>query len=72
LISSQRRKFDGSTYFGSLELYRNGEICNDLVIPEVDTGIGRKHMAIKYNKIDKSYYLQDLGEGTGTFVRLDV
>ena len=29
-------------------------------------------MVIKYNIDNKSYYLRDLGDGSGTFVRLDV
>ena len=29
-------------------------------------------MVIKYNMDNKSYYLRDLGDGSGTFVRLDV
>ena len=29
-------------------------------------------MIIKYNLKDKSYYIRDLGKGSGTFVRLDV
>ena len=34
-------------------------------------GIGKRHMVIKYNEIDKKYYLRDLGDGSGTFVRID-
>ena len=29
-------------------------------------------MVIKYNIDNKSYYLRDLGDGSGTFVRLDI
>jgi len=29
-------------------------------------------MIIKYSKDDKNYYLCDLGDGSGTFVRLDI
>ena len=28
-------------------------------------------MVIKYNLDNRNYYLRDLGDGTGTFVRLD-
>ena len=45
---------------------------NDFVISSLDTGIGKRHMVIKYNIDNKSYYLRDLGDGSGTFVRLDV
>ena len=34
-------------------------------------GIGKRHMVVKYNEIDKKYYLRDLGDGSGTFVRID-
>jgi len=42
------------------------------VISSLDTGIGKRHMVIKYNIDNKSYYLRDLGDGSGTFVRLDI
>ena len=48
------------------------EEVNDFVISNVDTGIGKRHMVIKYNMDNKSYYIRDLGDGSGTFVRLDV
>lgn len=28
-------------------------------------------MVIKYNDIDDKYYVRDLGDGSGTFVRID-
>ena len=37
----------------------------------MDVGIGKRHMVIKYNIDNKSYYLRDLGDGSGTFIRLD-
>jgi hypothetical protein len=36
-----------------------------------DHGIGSRHMIIKYNMDDRRYYMRDLGDGSGTFVRLD-
>ena len=48
------------------------EEVNDFVISNMDTGIGKRHMVIKYNLDNRSYYLRDLGDGSGTFVRLDV
>ena len=45
---------------------------NDFVISQLDTGIGKRHMVIKYNLDNRNYYLRDLGDGSGTFVRLDV
>ena len=34
-------------------------------------GIGKRHMVIKYDAEDKKYYLRDLGDGSGTFIRVD-
>jgi len=64
-----------------------GEFFNDFVIPNQDAdnesdnnnaaggnsagGIGKRHMVIKFNTLDKQYYLRDLGDGSGTFVRVD-
>ena len=28
-------------------------------------------MVIKYQELDKKYYLRDLGDGSGTFIRVD-
>lgn len=44
---------------------------NDFVMNQDDHGIGSRHMIIKYNLDDKRYYMRDLGDGSGTFVRLD-
>ena len=72
LIGSKRNKGDGCTIIGSQEMNAGGEVQNDFVIPQTDAGIGKRHMIIKYNVDNKSYYLRDLGYGSGTFVRLDV
>ena len=34
-------------------------------------GIGQRHLVIKYNQMDRRYYLRDLGDGSGTFIRVD-
>ena len=74
MIGSKRNKSDGCTIIGSQEkgVNGNGEEVNDFVISNIDTGIGKRHMVIKYNLDNRSYYLRDLGDGSGTFVRLDV
>ena len=72
LIGSKRNKSDGCTIIGSQDAGKNGEIYNDFVIPSTDIGIGKRHLIIKYNLDYKAYYLRDLGDGSGTFVRLDV
>lgn len=45
---------------------------NDFIISNIDAGIGKRHLVIKYNLDDRNYYIRDLGDGSGTFVRLDV
>ena len=42
------------------------------MISSVDSGIGKRHLVIKYNMDNKSYYIRDLGDGSGTFVKIDV
>ena len=34
-------------------------------------GIGKRHLVIKFNDIDNRFYVRDLGDGSGTFVRID-
>jgi pSer/pThr/pTyr-binding forkhead associated (FHA) protein len=48
------------------------EAYNDIVLNQEDSNeIGKRHFCIKYNKGTTGYYLRDLGDGNGTFVRLD-
>lgn len=72
LINSKRNKGDGCTIIGSQDQNAQGEVFNDFVISSMDVGIGKRHMVIKYSIDTRSYYLRDLGDGSGTFVRLDV
>ena len=44
---------------------------NDFDVGIEDSEEGKRHMIIKYNMNDKRYYLRDLGEGSGTFVKID-
>ena len=62
-----------------------GEYVNDFVINNEEEGsqeekksdltgsggIGKRHMVIKYQELDRRYYLRDLGDGSGTFIRID-
>lgn len=61
-----------------------GEHVNDFVINNEEDeseekkndvistgGIGKRHMVIKYQELDRTYYLRDLGDGSGTFIRID-
>lgn len=42
---------------------------NDYVLPSVE-GFGSKHFQIRFSNEQNSYFLKDLGEGTGTFIKV--
>lgn len=69
LEGSKRAKNDLKTYFGS-QLTENGEIINDYVIEEQSHGMGKQHFIIKFNPLTSKYTISDLGDGTGTFVKV--
>jgi len=64
LQGSLRGASDGYVYLGN-------DPSNDIIIPKEETGIGKRHMVIKYGMEAKCYYLKDLGDGTGTFVKIE-
>jgi hypothetical protein len=75
LKSSQRNLKDGCVYAGSAEK-SNGVRINDIVLPEKEKGIGKRHFMIQYVKGKRDidiggYMIKDMGEGMGTFIRLD-
>jgi len=47
------------------------ECVNDIVIPSEEQGMAPRHLLIKYFTETKSYSIKDLGDGTGTFVKID-
>ena len=49
------------------------ELYNDIVIPDEGgtLGIGKWHFIIKYSTETKNYYIWDLGDGNGTFVKIE-
>jgi hypothetical protein len=55
---------DGEVRFGT------GVDGNSVVLPE-EEGIGSSHFAVTYDIPRRLYSLKDLGQGSGTFVRLD-
>jgi pSer/pThr/pTyr-binding forkhead associated (FHA) protein len=69
LEGSTRGKSDGHTYVGSVLAEPSGEVINDLVLSQ-EEGIGRRHFVIKYSPAETKYFLRDLGEGSGTFARV--
>jgi pSer/pThr/pTyr-binding forkhead associated (FHA) protein len=69
LEGSTRGKSDGHTYVGSVLADTSGEVLNDLVLSQ-EEGIGRRHFVFKYSPAEMKYSVRDLGEGSGTFVRV--
>jgi hypothetical protein len=53
---------DGAIQFGTTN------DASHVVLPE-EEGMGSSHFSISY--IEGAYYIQDLGKGTGTFIRID-
>lgn len=70
MINTLRNKGDMCTYIGSIQSEDN-YVINDFVIDELEKGMGKQHLVIKFNPNKGKYFISDLGEGTGTFVRID-
>lgn len=70
-INSLRKQQDSKIFIGSALEDSSGVIINDLAILEEDKGMGKMHLVINYNSPTKKYTIKDLGQGTGTFVRID-
>jgi len=68
--NSQRKMNDGCVYIGTRNKSPD-EFANDIEVSEGEEGMGHKHLVIKYSMETKRYFLKDLGEGTGTFIRID-
>lgn len=74
LKTGKRVVKDGCVYAGSIE--KHGELLiNDILLPKEEKGIGKRHFMIQYNKgphyLDKTrYFIKDMGEGLGTFIRI--
>ena len=47
-----------------------GTFTNDYNFPEGETGIGNRHFYIRYSFEEKKYYLKDLSDGSGTFIKI--
>lgn len=70
LKSSLRNSKDGCVYAGCSE--KSGMVrINDIILPEDEKGVGSRHFMIQYFKEKGTYMIKDMGEGMGTFIRLD-
>jgi len=70
LVDSERNTNDGIIYFGNNEKNFEGHV-NDFSLPENISGLGSKHFKIFYKTEDHEYYIQDLEESTGTFLKIE-
>ena len=69
LNSSKRQVKDGCVYAGSAK--KQGSAWpNDIILPELEKGVGHRHFMIQYAQESKKYRIKDLGDGMGTFIRL--
>ena len=66
---SNRNIKDGCIYFGSYSGDDPSKM-NDVIISPEEDGFGKRHFAIEYDGINKKYYLKDLGDGSGTFMKV--
>ena len=69
LENSKRIAHDFKVFVGS-RLTENDQILNDFVIDEFTKGMGSRHFVIKYVVNCKNYFITDLGDGSGTFVKV--
>lgn len=69
LIDSKRLLKDGCAYFGTAST-QDQYSMNDFIMPADEKGSGLRHFMIRYHVDKKAYFLKDLEEGTGTFVRI--
>ena len=67
---------DMTTYFGSYNItdVEANQILetnklNDVLLPKSE-GFGRRHFMIHFSLEKNGYFLKDLGEGTGTFIKV--
>lgn len=44
---------------------------NDVVLKAEESGFAKRQFKIMYSVLDDKYYVKDLGDNRGTFVRLD-
>ena len=43
---------------------------NDFVLPK-NEGFGKRHFTIVFSVEKNGYYIKDMGDGTGTFIKVD-
>jgi hypothetical protein len=69
LLDSERDPKDGRAYFGT-DTGQDQHQINDYVFSMEEQGLGKRHFMIEYNASKNNYFLKNLGDGTGTFIRI--
>lgn len=74
LLEGGRGKRDGITYIGCQKysispIDSQQQLHNDILLN--DPTVGSQHCMIKYDPTTRVYLLKDLGEGSGTFLKID-
>ena len=68
------KRSDGCTYFGQSDnvylIEQADYVYNDYNFPPEELGVGKRHMVIKFSEASKAYYIKDLSDGTGTFIKI--
>ena len=71
-VNSKRSVPDGCVYMGKQDVDEaTGEHKNDIVLPLNEPGIGMMHLIIQYDSVHSSYTVKDLGQGSGTFIKIE-
>ena len=63
---SRRNARDRTVFFGTQD---EKVVVNDVLLPD-DSGFGKKHFFIKYLIESNEYVVKDMGDGTGTFIKI--
>ena len=73
MVGGLRQKQDGCVIIGTRPAFSDASkpALNDFNVGIEESDEGKRHMIIKYNISDHRYYLQDLGNGSGTFVKIE-
>ena len=69
MVGGHRQKQDGCTIIGTRGSSPHRQPLNDFDIGSDTSPEDKRHLVIKYTNL--KYYLRDLGDGNGTFVKID-
>lgn len=60
----------GGKHWGGGVAYAGTNSESDILLAPTERGVGAHHFQISYHSLTQVYRLKDLGEGTGTFIKL--